>query len=122
MIKVKHPLPSCNESQEAMLEQLPEDQRRFHELLLSYGNATYRYHQEAAEHEPTEQDYREWLEGLPENVARGMAAKGFEECRTVLSFTRYVNEKHDVGMEEYVRSLMGDEEYKEYMMFVSSGT
>ena len=46
------------------------------------------------------QDYEEWLEGLPDNVSRGMAAKGFEECRTLLSFTRYVNERHDVGMEE----------------------
>lgn len=43
-----------------------------------------------------------------------MAAKGFAGCRAVLSFTRYVNEKHDVGMEEYVRTLMGDEEYQEY--------
>ncbi|WP_162055797.1 hypothetical protein [Pontibacter pamirensis] len=43
-----------------------------------------------------------------------MAAKGFERCRTVLSFTRYVNEKNDVGQEEYVRGLMGEEEYEEY--------
>lgn len=119
MIKVKHPLEHCNASQEAMLKQFPEDQRRFHELLMSYGNATYRYHQEASEHEPTEQDYQEWLEGLPENVATGMAAKGFEWCRTVLSFTRYVNEKHDVGMEEYVRSLMGEAEYEEYKKLVT---
>jgi len=119
MIKVKHPLDHCNRTQEATIKQLPEDQRRFQELFYSYANATYRYHLEAAEHEPTEQDYEEWLEGLPENVARGMAAKGFEECRTVLSFTRYVNEKHDVGMDEYVCDLMGEEEYNEYRSLTS---
>ena len=42
-----------------------------------------------------------------------MAASGFRGCRTILSFTRYVNEKHDIGMEEYVRGLMGEEEYQE---------
>lgn len=114
MIKVKHPEAHCNLTQETTITKLPEDQRRFQELFYSYANAVYRYHQEAAAHEPTHQDYEEWLEGLPENVSRGMAAKGFEWCRTVLSFTRYVQEKNDVGQEEYVRELMGEAEYKEY--------
>ncbi|RDV10739.1 hypothetical protein DXT99_25875 [Pontibacter diazotrophicus] len=97
-----------------MLAQSPETERRFQELFFSYGNAVYRYHQEAAAHEPTHQDFEEWLEGLPQNVSRDMAAKGFEWCRTVLSFTRYVQEKNDVGQEEYVRGLMGEEEFEEY--------
>ena len=114
MIKVKHPNPAKNQTQEAMLVQFPEAERRFHELMFSYGNAVYRYHQAAAEHEPTHQEYEEWLEGLPENISRDMAAKGFERCRTVLSFTRYVQEKNDVGLDEYVRGLMGEAEYEEY--------
>ena len=43
-----------------------------------------------------------------------MAEKSFARCRAVLSFTKYVNEKHDVGLEAYVRGLMGEEEYREY--------
>ncbi|RDV11905.1 hypothetical protein DXT99_23665 [Pontibacter diazotrophicus] len=118
MIEVKHPLEHCNRTQEATITKLPEDQRRSQELLYSYANAVYRYHQAAAEHEPTHQDYEEWLEGLPENISRDMAAKGFEWCRTVLSFTRYVQEKNDVGQEKYVRGLMGDEEYEEYKAMI----
>lgn len=76
MIKVKHPVPHCNTAQEATLKQLPEDQRRFQELFFSYGNATYRYHQLATEHEPTHQDYEEWLEGLPENIAKDIQRHG----------------------------------------------
>jgi hypothetical protein len=49
-----------------------------------------------------------------------MAAKGFEACRSVPSFTRYAQEKHDVGLEAYVRELMGEEEYKEYKNMFSS--
>ena len=114
MIKVKHPNPAKNKAQEAMLAQFPEAEKRFQELFFSYANAVYRYHQAAAAHEPSHQDYEEWLEGLPENVSRDMAAKGFEWCRTVLSFTRYVQEKNDVGLEAYVRGLMGDQEYQEH--------
>lgn len=114
MIKVKHPVQSCNETQETTLAQLPEEQQRFQELFYSYANAVYRYHLEADEHQPTSKDYEEWLEGLPDNVRGAMAAKGFEACRTMLSFTRYVNEKHDIGMEEYVRRLMGNDEYWEF--------
>lgn len=119
MIKVKHPLERCNRTQEESIMKLPKDQWRFHELMFSYGNAVYRYHQEAAEHEPSHQEYEEWLEGLPRNIARDMAAKGFKWCRTLLSFTRYVQEKNDVGQEEYVRGLMGEEEYEEYRAFTA---
>jgi len=38
-----------------------------------------------------------------------MSAKGFEYCKTVLSFTIHVNEKNDIGMDEFVKSLMGNE-------------
>jgi len=58
--------------QEATLEGLPQEQQRLQELFYSYANATYRYHLAADVHEPSEQDYWEWLEGLPENVARGI--------------------------------------------------
>ena len=37
MIKVKHSNPAKNQTQEAMLVQFPETDRRFHELMFSYG-------------------------------------------------------------------------------------
>jgi hypothetical protein len=46
MIKVKHPVESCNTMQAASLEQCPVDQRRFQELFYTYGNITYRYYVE----------------------------------------------------------------------------
>ncbi|WP_181308791.1 hypothetical protein [Rufibacter sp. XAAS-G3-1] len=114
MIKVKHPLADCNQIQEATIKQLPQEQQHFNELQYSYGNAAYRYHQLAEQHEPTDQDFKEWLDGLPENIRKDMEAKGFESYRNVLGFSRYVNEKNDLGMEEYVRELMGQEEYTAY--------
>lgn len=118
MIKVKHPLDDCNTSQEKLLSQFSEGQKRFQELMFSYGNSAYLYHSRAREFEPSITDYSEWLEGLPENIRKDMEQKGFEGCKGVLSFTRYVNEKNDIGMEEFIKEQMG-EEYQEYKNLIN---
>ncbi len=48
-----------------------------------------------------------------------MRKDGFEACKTVLPFTRYIMEKNDVGMEEFVKENMGDEDYAEYKSFLN---
>ena len=67
MIKVKHPIESYNQQQAEFLISCPEDLKRFHELMFTYGNATYKYHNAAKDFSPTEVDFNEWLEGLPDN-------------------------------------------------------
>ncbi|MET3114856.1 hypothetical protein AAKU52_002596 [Pedobacter sp. CG_S7] len=119
MIKVKHPDDKCNQSQAEFLDNCPKEQRRYHELIFCCGNASYRYHQKAENFNPVEQDYKEWLEGLPPNIQKDMIERGFEQCKSILSFSRYVNEKNDVGMEEYIKNLMG-EEYQEYKALLGS--
>lgn len=113
MISVKHPLEECNRQQEEFVSKASEEQRRFHELFFAVGNASYRYYERTNDFEPSLTDFQEWLEGLPENIRLDMSNKGFESCKTVLSFRRYVNEKNDIGMDEYIKNLMG-EEYQEY--------
>jgi hypothetical protein len=114
MIKVKHPDPERNKHQEELLASLPPAMRHYHELMFTYGNITYRYHQEAKNFKPTEEDWQEWIEGLPENMRNAVQKEGFEKCKSILSFTRYVNEKHDVGLDEYVRLHMDVEDYQEW--------
>lgn len=122
MIKVNHPLEKCNVSQQEFLANCPVNERRFHELMFTVGNASYRYHQEAKDYSPILKDYEEWLEGLPESISRDMRAQGFEACTSILSFTRYVMEKNDVGMEEYIRQLMDPEDYTEYREIIEKGS
>lgn len=119
MIKVKHPDPNCNQGQEAYLAKCPTDQRQFHELLFTVGNISYQYHNESRESNPAESDFKEWLASLPENIRRDMERQGFEACKGVFSFTRYVNEKNDIGMDEYVQQQMGPEDYAEYQSFLN---
>jgi hypothetical protein len=119
LIKVKHPLETCNQQQNEFLISCPNEQRRFHELMFNYGNAVYQYHTKAEGYQPTEDDFNDWLDGLPEQIRNDMKNKGFESCKTVLPFTRYVNEKNDLGLEEFVMKLMGEDLYKEYRGMVN---
>lgn len=113
MIKVKHPIEHLNANQEKLLSGMSFDDRQFHALFFSYGNATYIYHSAASN--PSLEDFEEWLEGLSEPMRSSFKSEGFEYCTSVLSFTRYVNEKRDVGMDEFVKNLMGEEDYQKYI-------
>ena len=118
MIKVKHPLDACNRSQEKFVSDSPIAERLFHELLFSYGNASYRYYSISRKINPSIEDYEEWLSGLDPVISVAMEEKGYEGCLTVLSFTRYVNEKNDIGMDEYVEGLMGEDDFANYLKIV----
>lgn len=97
-----HPDPECQREQAKFLAECPVEDRRFHELLFKRGNITYHYHLLARTFQPTEQDFQEWLEGLAEPMKGQAAREGFEKAKRVLAFTRYVNEKNDVGLEAFI--------------------
>lgn len=111
---MEHPNKEQRENQAKLLEQLPEEEREEQARLLRFGNAAYIYHRQAENLEPTEEDFKEWLEGLPENVREDMEIQGFELCRGILSFNRYVMEKNDIGMGEWMRQNLSEEDYKAY--------
>lgn len=111
---MEHPNKEIQANQKEFLSKLDEAQRAEHARLFRVGNATYRYHRSAEQHEPTEIDYREWLEGLPELIRKDMGKKGFDKCKGILSFTRYVNEKNDVGMDEWMRQNLNKEDFEFY--------
>jgi hypothetical protein len=114
MIEIKHPSAHCNIEQDEFLAQCQEGEKRFYELLYNYGNAVWRYHLESSQYTATPDDFNEWLQGLPDKIRVDMQKKGFNHCKTMLSFTRYVNEKNDVGMEVYIKELFGESLYNEY--------
>ncbi|MBD3631294.1 hypothetical protein [Cyclobacterium sp.] len=120
---MKHPIEKINQQQAKMLEGLPPEERSWHERFFRFGNATYCYHQKAIGNPdstatepititPTKEDFEDWLEVLPENIRKDMEAKGFEACKTALPFTRHVLERHDVGMEEWMREHLSEDDYK----------
>ena len=108
---MKHPNPDIQRNQERFLESCPPEEKEFHSRLFRIGNAAYCYHQAAVGNEIPVEYFFEWLEGLPEPIRVDMKKKGFEACKSVLSFTRYVNERRDIGMDEWMRGNLSDEDY-----------
>lgn len=114
---MKHPNPEMQKNQENFLNQCPEKDRAFHEQLFRIGNAAYVYHQQAqTENKVTEEYFYEWLEGLPQNVRKVMENKGFEACKSVLSFTRYVNERSDIGMDDWMKKYLSEDDFNAWKM------
>lgn len=113
---MEHPNKEQRENQARMLEQLPKELREEHAQMFRLGNAAYAYHLLASEElEPTEEDFEEWLGGLPEKVSADMKAKGFDQCKGILSFTRYVMEKNDIGMDQWMEQNLSEEDYRAYI-------
>ena len=111
---MEHPDKEKREQQAKFLEQLPEHMREEHARLFRFENASNLYYQMAKKFEPTENDFLEWLEGLPENAAQYVAKIGFEACKGSASFLRYMDEKNDIGMDEFMRLNLDEDDYREY--------
>lgn len=110
LIYVKHPDEDRNESQARYLAKCDESERLFHILMFNYGNAAYRYH----EVEPTQEDYEQWLEGLPERAKISFKKMGYENSKSALPLKRFANEMRDIGMDEYIQKLMKPEDYQAF--------
>lgn len=114
---MKHPNTECQKKQEEFLKNCPEEEREFHARLFRYGNAAYAYHQQACSTNEKRQReyYEEWLQGLTPDIATDMKKKGFEQCKKMLPFTRYVNERNDYGMRDWMLEHLSEEDYSYYI-------
>lgn len=59
--------------------------------------------------------FEEYLEGLPsDRVRAGERERGLEEAKRSWPFRRYVLERNDFGMNEFMRLNLSDEDYTYY--------
>lgn len=60
--------------------------------------------------------FGEYLAGLPhEGLRRTMQQEGLDKAKRSLPFRRYVLERHDIGMDEYLRQHLSPEDYAFYL-------
>jgi len=114
---IKHPIQEIQDKQDDFLKnRCAPDEKEYHATLFRVGNASYIYHQMAKETSPEKLEtyYREWLEELPPNIRADMKKRGFEECKSVLPFTRYVNERNGISMDEWMKKHLSKADYRRY--------
>lgn len=110
---MEHPIYKYRKAQAEYLSQLPEEERENKAREFRIGNASYIYHMQAV---PIQEDrlimyYKEWLEGLPPNISHHMKMLGFEACKTMIPFTRYVNERNDIGMRDWMKEHLSASDF-----------
>lgn len=116
---MRHPNEKINQEQIELLASLSEMDREWHERIFRVGNAVYCYHLQAGgkNHDPTsvkptEEDFKDWLDGLSEIVRKDMESKGFEACKAILPFTRHVLERRDIGLEEWMKKHLSEPDFE----------
>lgn len=109
--------PELRRRQKAYLEKQEEKYRRADELIFSYGNASVLYYKEA-KMAISEESFKDYLSALREygdnKIADHFEAQGFEKSKGAIPYIRYVNEKQDIGMEEFIKEKLGEKLYNEY--------
>ena len=106
----RHPLEKYHQSQLDFLAALPEAQRAYHARLFRLGNASYRYQKQAAG-EVTEDDFRHWLEGLPEKMRVVMERDGFEASKNSPPLRRHALERRDLGYDAFLQAALTPEDW-----------
>ncbi|MCI1189708.1 hypothetical protein MON38_19980 [Hymenobacter sp. DH14] len=110
LLQPRHPLDKQHQAQLQVLHQLPEIQRAEMARLFRLGNATYRY-QQLADGEVTEEDYRHWLQGLPERFRQAMVKGGFAGAKYSLALRRHALERRDVGYSAFMQAILSPEDW-----------
>lgn len=110
LLRPRHPLAKYHQAQLDLLATLPEPQRAYHARLFRLGNASYRYQQQAAG-EVTEDDFRHWLEGLPEQMRLAMERDGFEASKHSLPLRRHALERRDLGHDAFLQAILSPEDW-----------
>lgn len=110
LLNPRHPLDKYHELQVAFLRNLPAQERSYQARLFRLGNAAYRYQQQA-EGEVTEEDFQHWFAGLPAPMRAAMEREGFKKNKTALPLRRHALERRAMGYDEFVRSMVSDEDW-----------
>ncbi len=99
------------ESQLKYLSQFEGETRIEMERTLRIGIVASQYHKgDGIKFEPTQQDWEDWLAGLPEREAILFRKEGFEKGILAFPFRRFYMELNDLGLEEYMKEHLSTED------------
>jgi hypothetical protein len=110
LLNPRHPFKKNHQAQLEFLRSLPEGMRAYHARLFRLGNAAYRY-QQLAEGKVTEEDFQDWLAGLPEKMRHVVAREGFKNSKSVLGLRRHALERRDLGYDAFMQATVSAEDW-----------
>jgi len=109
LLYIRHPDEKIHTNQVKLLGAMSDPGKSEHAQLFRLGNAAMHYYHKT---EPTEEDFVDWLLGLPDNIKKHMTAKGYQGCKSALPLQRHALERRDVGMDQFIRKLLNDHDFE----------
>lgn len=119
LLYVRHPFEQQHHNQMEALTNAAEGFREELAQTFRFGNASYLYYYEQ-DSDPTEEDYQEWLTGLPENIRALESKAGYAASMKSLSLRRHGLERRDLGMSEYLKKVLNHTDWEEHQK-ISNG-
>lgn len=65
---------------------------------------------------PTFENYSLWLQSLNAPMQKQFSRDGFEKCKSVLNYKRFILELADIGMSQFMQQLLSNEDYDVWKM------
>lgn len=84
---------------------------KIEERLLRIGKITTDYYKQINRDELTEDSFTLWIESLEEPMRSNFKNKGLDNCRGVLNFQRFILELQDIGLDEYLKNNLTEEDF-----------
>ena len=81
------------------------------ERLIRIGHTCNDYYKQLNSNELTEEDFNLWIESLEEPMRSSFKSKGLDNCRGVLNFQRFILELQDIGLDEYLKNNLTEEDF-----------
>ncbi|SDM72015.1 hypothetical protein SAMN05421823_1217 [Catalinimonas alkaloidigena] len=117
MIKVKHPDPDCHQEQVALFALAPSHERARRALVFTLSNLKVRYLHRTVSYDPTLKDYYAWLAELSAPLRTHMSSLGWEGCQDQPTFQHFVQQRHDLTLDDYLRQHLSEEDYHTSLSF-----
>ena len=83
------------------------------EQLNRITNITMEYYR-LPECTPTPENFRLWIESLPEPMKAYHNKQGFEESKGVLNYRRFILELEDIGMTDFMQTHLSPNDFAEW--------
>ena len=81
------------------------------ERLIRIGHTCNDYYKQLNSKDLKEEDFKQWIESLEEPMRSSFKNKGLDNCRGVLNFQRFILELQDIGLDEYLKNNLTDEDF-----------
>lgn len=81
------------------------------ERLIRIGHTCNDYYKQLNSKGLTEEDFKQWIESLEEPMRSSFKNKGLGNCRGVLNFQRFILELQDIGLDEYLKNNLTEEDF-----------